>query len=189
MADTIYQIPLQMTAGTTIEWVRELSDYPAPSWGLTYTLVKDGSQIVISGTQHGDASSHLLSASASTSGEWSSGRYSYQAAVSDGVERHVVEAGSVEILPDFAAASTGLDDRSYAKRCLDAIEAVIEGRASKAQLEYSIAGRTLKFIPHTELLDMRKRFREEYIAEERRKRRRKTGSAAVGRVEIRFTGR
>lgn len=181
--------PTQITAGDTAEWLLSLTDYPASSWTLTYYLVKDGAQVSFSASQYESGDTHHIDNAATTTAEWGAGTYSYRATVSDGADRHTVEEGTIEVLPNFATATTGLDDRSFAKKALDAIEAVLLGRASQAQLEYSIAGRTLKFIPHTELLDMRKRFREEYIAEERRKRRRKTGSAAVGRVEIRFTGR
>jgi hypothetical protein len=179
--------PSRIIAGDTAEWLIALTDYPAPAWTLKYVLVKDGKQIVITASQYGSTTTHHIDVSATTTDDWPEGEYSYRATVSDGIDRYSVESGTIEIVADFASATTGYDDRSFAKKALDAIEAVILGRASHAQLEYTIAGRQLKFIPPSELMDLRDRFRVEYRAEESAKQSTKTGKSRWGQVKVRFS--
>lgn len=179
--------PTQITAGDTAEWLLSLTDYPASSWMLTYYLVKDGAQVSFSGSQYGSGDTHHIDNAAATTAEWEAGTYSYRATVSDGTDRHTVEEGTIEVLPNFATATTGYDDRSFAKKALDAIEAVLLGRASQAQLEYSIAGRQLKFIPPADLMDLRDRYWAEYRAEEAAKTEKRTGKSRFGSVQVRFS--
>ena len=185
--------PSKITAGDSPEWLIALPDYPATDWMLHYSLVKSGKTITIDGAQYEGGITHYISIDSETSAEYTAGVYSYQAYVtqSEGetiTAKHVVERGTIEILPDFSALASGYDDRSFAKTCLDNIEAVIEGRASQAQQEYTIAGRQLKFMTLDELLNARNRFRSEYRAEEATKKTAKTGKSRFGQVQVRFTG-
>ncbi|MCE1274254.1 MAG: hypothetical protein LWW75_07010 [Chlorobiales bacterium] len=178
--------PSKLTAGVTAEWLRSLADFPASDWQLTYNLVRKGATITITAGQYAGTETHHIRVTHTEAARWIPGIYHFQATVSDGTNRHIVEQGSVEILPDFASMSEGHDGRSFAKRCLDNIEAVLEKRAGQAQLEYSIAGRMLKFIPHEELMKMRNQYLVEYRAECCRDRSRKTGRSPIGRVKVRF---
>lgn len=178
--------PSKLTAGVTAEWLRSLAGYPAPDWQLTYNLVRPGAVIAIAAVRYAGTETHHIRVSPSEAATWTPGIYSFQASVSDGANRHIVEQGAIEILADFASMTEGHDGRSFAKRCLDNIEAVLEKRASQAQLEYSIAGRMLKFITHEELMKMRNEYLVEYRAECRRDRSRKTGRSLIGRVKVRF---
>ena len=157
--------PKSITAGDSAEWVITLSDYPAPTWDLTYALVSSTSQILITSLQYEATTSHIIRLTTSTTSAYQAGDYSYQLYASDGTDRYIVESGQITVRPNYADASSGYDARSFAKRALDAIEAVIESRASQSQLEYSIAGRQLKYIPPADLLLLRDRFRTEYNAE------------------------
>ncbi|SFO63572.1 hypothetical protein SAMN05216567_101887 [Variovorax sp. OK605] len=83
------------------------------------------------------------------------------------------------VAPSFGAAG---DVRSHARRTLDAIEAVLEGRATSATAEYEINGRRLKYIPLNELHAMRSKYQREVAAEEG-----KSGPRGVsGRIAVRF---
>ena len=75
------------------------------------------------------------------------------------------QRGTLEVLPRYDQAAN-LDDRSHARKVLEAIEAVIEGRATKDQEEYTIGSRTLKRTPVKELLELRDKYRGEVHAEE-----------------------
>jgi hypothetical protein len=80
-----------------------------------------------------------------------------------------VDRGQVKILPDPASAGAGYDPRSHAQKVLDSIEAVIEGRAGKTDLETTLAdGRQIKRISHGELLKMRDAYASKVRAEQRR---------------------
>jgi hypothetical protein len=62
--------------------------------------------------------------------------------------------------------AANLDDRSHARKVLDAIEAVIENRATLDQQEYTIGSRHLKRMTVAELIE----FRDKYRGESRRRR-------------------
>lgn len=176
--------PLKITAGATAEWLINSLDYPAPTWVLSYAFVNTAHKKTATGSQYLTSSDHHILIAKETTAAWVAGIYSYQASVTDGTSRYVIETGTIEIRPDFAQASIGLDDRTFAKKSLDNIELVIQNRATQAQLEYSIAGRQLKFISPKDLMDLRDRFAAEYRAEEKRK----SGKNKFGSVQVAFTG-
>ena len=69
------------------------------------------------------------------------------------------------------ANTTGnADNRSHAKKVLDAIQAVLENRASQDQMSYSIAGRSLSRMTIDDLMRFRDRYRAEYNREIKLKR-------------------
>lgn len=68
-----------------------------------------------------------------------------------------LETGSVTIDPDI----TTQDPRSHAEKVLEAIEALIEGRATKDVSSYSIAGRSLTRLSPKELVEWRSFYKNE----------------------------
>ena len=60
--------PLDFYSGETVKWKRtDLSDYPAPTWTLYYTLQKTGTRIQFNSSQDGSTTSHLISLTPATS--------------------------------------------------------------------------------------------------------------------------
>lgn len=169
--------PQEITAGDTIKWTKSLSDYPASdSWVLSYALVQDGTQIQITSSASGD--DHAVVVAASTSANYTAGTYSWQSYVTKGLERYSVDAGIIEILPNFDDQSSGYDDRSHAKKTLDALESVIEGKASKDQMAYTIGGRSLSKMTPQDLIFWRDHYRAE-CAKEYKKANKKTNQVKV----------
>jgi len=78
----------------------------------------------------------------------------------------VVDSGTFEVVANRDAATT--DPRSHVKITLDAIEAVIESRATKDQESYSINGRSLSRTPLKDLLMFRDKYKAEYLKEQRK---------------------
>lgn len=154
--------PQLIVAGDTVNWTRTLADYPAPTWVLTYTLINGTDKETVTAVASG--TDHQVAVSASTTAGWSAGIYSWTASVVNGSERFTVDSGTIEVKPDLAAA-TNYDTRSHIKKTLDAIEAVIEQRASKDQESYTINGRSLSRTPLEDLLKMRDQYRTEYQRE------------------------
>jgi hypothetical protein len=66
-------------------------------------------------------------------------------------------------LPDPYA--NPVDDRSHIKKVLDAIEAVIEGRASRSEKEYSLGDKKLVSMTHEELFKQWNRYKFLYKQE------------------------
>lgn len=154
--------PAVIAAGDTAKWRRNLPDYPASAgWTLTYTLVRAATRITISASADGDL--HLVNVAASTTTGWTAGAYTWRAQVSKAGEVYTVATGTLTIRPNFTTATDG---RSHARKVLDGIEAVIEGRASSEVGEYQIAGRSLKYIPIPELLALRDKYRAEVLRED-----------------------
>jgi hypothetical protein len=159
-------LPASLTAGDSLKLQFELPDYSATAgWVLSFVLVSATGQITITSSASGAA--HAVSVSPATSSAWAPGRYRWQAYVAKGTtDRVTLASGQVDILPNLATATAGLDTRTHVRRTLDAIEATIEGRASADVLSYQIAGRELRKIPLTELLELRDRYRRDARAED-----------------------
>lgn len=174
--------PDLIVAGDTAKWLRSLDDYPATaSWVLSYTLVSAANRYVFSAAASG--ADHLVTVPAATTATWAPGTYTWRAQVSKAGEVYTVGSGSLTIKPSFATATDG---RSHARRTLEAIEAVIEGRATSEVSYYMIGGRQLRYIEPAQLLALRDRYRAE-VAREDAAQRAAAGLPDKRRVFVRFS--
>lgn len=154
--------PGSIVAGDTAKWLRSLDEYPASqSWVLSYTLVSAAQRYTFTATASGD--DHLVNVAATTTQSWAAGTYSWVARVSKAGEVFTVGSGTIAVRPSFGAA---VDARSHARKVLEAIEAVLEGRATSEVAQYEIAGRSLRYIEPAELLKLRDRYRAEVARED-----------------------
>lgn len=161
--------PTRVTAGDTVRWLKDLSDYlPADGWVLTYALVVSGVRIAVTATDYGDGR-HYINLAATTTAAWGVGTYDWQAYVTKAAtsERYAIGSGRLEVLPNFATQPSGYDARSHARKMLDAIEAMLEGRASRGDIDLvtsAIGDRQLARKPE-HLLALRDRYRAEVASE------------------------
>lgn len=156
--------PQTIIAGDTAQWEISVADYPATDgWTLVYTLINKTSKITFNATAQG--ADYLVNLLPSTTAGYGAGAYSFQAAVEKTGARHTVRTGDITIKPSFAGQTT-YDARSHARKVLDAIEAVIENRATKDQAEYAIGDRSLKRIPHADLYKLRSQYKALVAQEE-----------------------
>jgi len=163
MADIPALEPSTVNAGDTWRWTRSLADYPASAgWALSYVLINAAAKITINAAASGD--DHAVTVSAATTAGYAAGTYDWRARVSKAGEVYTVGEGRITVRNAYAAST--FDARSHARKTLDNIEAVIEGRATSATLEYQIAGRSMKYIPMAELLTLRDKYRAEVKGEE-----------------------
>ena len=176
--------PSQVRAGDTVKWTRLLSDYDPATWILSYALRGLPGKIDITASDNGDGS-HLVSVTPATSTAWEPGIYSWAAQVTDGTDVYTVDHGTIEVLDDLSAISGVHDGRTHAKKVLDAIEAVLENRATKDQESYSIAGRSLSRTSIADLLKLRDRYRGEYVQEIRAEKG-SNDEGHHGRILVRF---
>lgn len=169
--------PTRIVAGDTVQWTKSLPDYlPTDGWTLTYAFTLSGDQHTETAADNGDGT-HLVTLSGTDTTALTAGIYSWQAYVTSGTERHTVGQGRMEVLPNLAASgysTTGYDNRSHVKKVLDAIEAVIEGRASSDQISMSVSSgqvsRSLSRMSFAELIEVRNTYRFLYAREIRRER-------------------
>ena len=172
MAHTVpASVPAALRAGDTATWQRALADYPASEgWTLDYILVNAAGQIAIAA----DAD-HLVEVSAATTALWIAGTYSWQERASLAGKTYTTATGSVEVLANLAAATSGIDVRTHAQRTLAALEAWIESH-DLAVAKYAIGDRSLDSIPIADLLKLRDTYRKEVRGQ----------SGKSGRVYMRF---
>lgn len=176
-----YPEPTQIMIGDTITWIRrsvqavsendngiqETIDIKASAgWALKYVAVGKLGVISINASADDDnADDFKFSASAATTGAYTAGDYQWQLVATLTTTRYTIATGIVTVLDNIAGRSALYDNRSHAKKVLDAIEAVIEGRASQDQMGYTIAGRSLSRTPLQDLMRLRAMYKAEYESE------------------------
>jgi hypothetical protein len=170
------QIPInepdRLMAGNTAKWIRSVPDYPASDgWALSYALVQKsgtgGQAVTFSATASGD--DFLVNVPGNTTAQWPAGEYAVQGYVSKAGDRFCVFEGTLTVAPNFAAGQAG-DVRSHARKVLDAIEAVLEKRATQEILEWTIEGTQLRKAAVNDLLALRDRYKTIVLKEEARER-------------------
>jgi hypothetical protein len=177
-------IPDEVFAGDTFKWKVSLSDFPATNgWTLKYVFTNgSGGLGPYSSTADGDE--HQMQLSMGATAAWAAGDYTFIAYVTDGTSRVTVDEGAITVKPDRSAAGA-YDGRSHAQTTLDAIEAVIENRATLDQMKYAIAGRSLDRTPIADLLVLRATYKKE-VAQERRADRVKAGLGINSKIRVEF---
>lgn len=182
--------PASLRAGDTWQWRREdLPQFPASVWTLTYRFknASGGFEIVA----YADDDFFSVDVAAATTVAYAPGDYSWQAQVFDGTDKHTVESSTLTVLPSFfaTAATTAYDDRSTARKALDAIDAYLQGRATSDQQEYEInVGGSMRRVVHSswkQLLDA-KQYYESLVANEEAKARAAAGLPDKRRSYVRW---
>lgn len=165
--------PAQFIAGDRITWKRtDLgADYAPASYSLKYSARLENSgatEIEITASESG--SDYIVEVGQSTSASYKAGVYHWQAYITrtSDAERITIDSGTWEIKPN--RDTTASDPRSHAKIVLEAIEKVIEGRATKDQENYSIQGRSLSRTPIPDLLALRSFYKAEVVRDQRAER-------------------
>ena len=182
--------PETFRQGDTVKWAKTVthlgeSRTPGDSWVLTYTLAKENyTATITSTTDHGGGAFEVVVAATATA-DYEPGVYVWVAVVSKAAEVFTVDEGRLEVVPGLAQYSRGLEGRSWAERTLEAVEALIEGRADFDQDSYSIAGRSLTLMNISELMDWQARLRRR-VASEERKRRVESGRDPGSTVRLRM---
>ena len=177
--------PTSFTAGDLVRCTRkDLSgNYPATTYTLKYYLVNSAGQIAI--TASADGVYFSVSLATSTTAAYTAGKYHWQATVEKSGERFVVDSGTMEILPNFEAQTSGYDARTSAQTIFEAVEAVLEGRATQDQESYSIQGRALSRTPIPDLLLLRNHFAAIW-EQEKRAEKLNNGDDSRNRIKVRF---
>jgi hypothetical protein len=152
----ISQTPNSLRAGDTAQWLVSVPDYPASAgWTLKYKLINTSNQYNIVSVASGGE--HQINEAAATTAAYVAGDYQFAAYVTNvSNQRFTIGEGAITILPNIAIASSGMDTRTPAKKCLDAMNAAFEAYGSKAYTqEYEIAGRRIKYTSMADFLKAR----------------------------------
>lgn len=158
--------PLTLSAGDRWAWRRtDLGSY-GTGFTLSYVarLASDGTTtFTFDGTW--DGSQYVIEVASATTAAYTAGSYNVEIYITrdSDSERVSICTYTLTVDPDLATSTN--DTRSHAKKVLDSIEAVIEGRATSSQKAYSIKDRSLENISHEELLKLRSFYQAEYDRE------------------------
>ncbi len=182
--------PAKLVAGDRFAWKRDdlATDYPPSTFALTYEFHDDSGgggnkKFTITATEADDT--YYIEVGSSTTASYTAGDYIWEAYITRSAdsERIMVDSGRTEITINLA--NTNADLRSHAKKVLDAIEAVIEGRATIDQSSFSLGGRSLSRMSVEELMTFRDRYKAEYMKEIKLARiRNKQGSGNTIKVQF-----
>lgn len=184
------QEPDTLVVGDRWVWRRPdlVADYPTADYALTYEFHEDSGgggshKFTITATETTD--DYLIEIASATTANYATGDFHWYAFITrtSDSERIAIDDGYAKIELNFA--DTNADHRSHAKKVLDAIEAVLENRASQDQMSYSIAGRSLSRMSIDDLMNFRNRYRAEYNKELKKwriKNKQETGST----IKVRF---
>lgn len=164
--------PSRVTAGDSLLWQRSdiAADYPpGEGYALAYRFAPvEGGGAPASATATDEDGVWQIAVPSATTEGWAAGDWRWAAAVSKDGGRVVVDQGSFVVDPD-PLGDTAPDQRSHARRVLDAIEDTIEGRATSSQLKTAFEdGRSIEHMPHSELIAMRTKYAALVRREERR---------------------
>jgi hypothetical protein len=175
---TLTAMPQQIIAGDSLALSIEPGEYTAADgWAaaLTLTPIMGGTPVVTAAT--GGAASWEIAVTSTVSAALAAGAYRYLVAATKAGQRSTIRHGEVQVLPNPAA---NVDQRSAAQRALAAIDAVLEGRAGSADIEFTFEdGRSIKKMPHSELIALRKFYARRVAAE-------KLGRRGPARINMRL---
>lgn len=151
--------PQTLIIGDTAAWRKSFSAYPAGTWVLSYTIANGNNTYTLaSGAEvTADGTGFAVNIPAEVTDAFAAGEYYYRGRVTDGITVKTVSEGTLRI----TATNSVYDELLHVATTLAAIEAVIQGRASKDQEEYSIKDRSLKRTPISELLELKKHYKAE----------------------------
>jgi hypothetical protein len=177
------RIPETIYAGDSLSWTEVAGEYPAPTWTMSYAI-RGASVLDIDSVP--DGVDHKFIVSATVTADLVPGFYSWQALVTDGLwERHTIATGNLTVRPNLPAQITGFDGRSHAQKVLDAIEATMEGRATKSQALLQINNRQIQYLKPEELIKWRSFYKAE-VAREKTAEKVAQGEEPGNRILTRF---
>lgn len=180
--------PTKIVRGDRLAWKRTdlNADYSNALYELSYTGRLEGTGTTkIAITAAASSSDYLVEVSFGITGTYTIGNYQWDAYITrlSDSERIRIDSGLWEVQENKATKTS--DPRSHAKIVLDAIEATLEKRATKDQMSYTIAGRSLSRMDINDLMLFRDRYRAE-VKKELRKERMKNGKGSGSLIKVRF---
>lgn len=187
MAEVGTSTPTKIYVGEYISWTRLETDFdPADGWTAYFKLTNSSNTETIQATDNGDGK-FLFTADSTVTGNWTAADYDYWISVVKGSERYIVERGTITVHPNLGAGV--VDARTHAKKMLDALEAMLEGTASKDQASMSVStpggSMSLSRLSVEEKIRWRDYYRRE-VAREKRQELIAQGKAAKTNIRVTF---
>lgn len=150
--------PEVFTAGDRVQWKKRSSTFPpADGWTLTYyfrSSVANGLLDYVAGT---DGIDYSIDLTPTITGALPAATYRYQSFVEKSGDRKPISEGFILVVQNPIEITTPQDFRTHARRTLDSINLLLEGRATADVQRYvfQAVGRSVDKIPINDLLKFR----------------------------------
>ena len=137
--------PSEIFVGTSVSWTRPEDEYPSTTFVLRYTFINALNRYEVTASAGFSISISPVN--------FVPGSYEWVATVQEGANPPiVVDQGRILVRPALTAA---VDIRTSTERALDAVTALLEGRASHDQAELQHNGRSLKRFDTEQLIKLK----------------------------------
>jgi hypothetical protein len=184
-SEVLNTVPTEMTAGTTQEWSMSLAHTPADGYTATINIANaDGDDLSKAAVASDDNQSFDFTLTPTDTDAFATGVYFYQVVTSKSGEKHLETSGQISM--HALIGNAAYDGRSFAKKIIDAIDALVLNRATIDQQSYQIGNRQLSRIPLIELRQIRKDYAEIY-GQEVRKARIEAGKSLWPSIKVKFS--
>lgn len=137
-------------AGDTLTWIDISEHLASDGWQLSCDIrLPNGTTLTVDGTDDGNGN-WTFTVAASVTAAWTSAKYFFRKYAEKGTEKHTYSSGEFEV--------TDISTKSVNKKILEALEAALQRLATKEQTELTIAGRAIKYMTITEMMNARAHF-------------------------------
>jgi hypothetical protein len=179
--------PTQIRQGLTYAWVESNSDYPASaSWACKAYIAGPSALLTLTAVADGDDFDFTLTAAQSAA--LSTGTYQIQVRFEHATTGNFTPDGyinSAQVLPGLNTQVAGYEARSHPQIVLDALNALIEGRATNVQKSMAIGGKAAEFLTLEELITAKLKY-ERFVENEKSAEQVKKGLKSGKSVGVRF---
>lgn len=178
-------IPRQIQAGDTLEFIEAFSEYPATDGWNIHVLLIGPQMIDLISIPSGDQ--HKFSKTADETKDWSPGFYSVQAYAKKAESEITLYRTQLDILENLRLVkpNENTDSRSHVRKVFESLKAIIEQRSTKGYENITIAGRTVTQMNMEELIQAYHHY-ERLVQQEEKADKIKRGMNAGGLILTRF---
>jgi hypothetical protein len=185
--------PIEITAGTSINFQRSFRLYPAPAWVIYYEIRGAAVPIeFVSAQPANGGTEQLVFVPGTTTEGWPPGHYElagYATNATTGEKYECYHPSEITINPDLQTAPGDQSTKTFAQLMVEKLEAVMLGRASNDILDSEINGTMIRRIPAKDLKELYFSFkhqRQGEIAKERARNKQPTGRRITTQIAVTF---
>lgn len=165
MPEPLTRVPREIVRLTSVAWRYENAEFsPVDGWTVEYNF-EGPSELNV--TAVADGAGHLVELSTLQTAI-ATGAYAWQAIASRAfpIERVLIGQGLTDFVVSFGIDTAIGEQKTHARKMVELVEALLEGRATDGQKAMSINGRSVDRIPILELKELRTFYRTELRAED-----------------------
>lgn len=158
--------PSYFRSGDSYQWRVSYPDYPiADGWSINYSITGENRCYEFTADPYGSLYSVTLTPTHTVA--FPLGKVVFLACALIGVDRVTIFQRNTQVLPGYATQKSGADNRSKAKKALDAMDDALVTMGAKAWTQsYTINNKAITFRNFKEFTDFRNALKREVAAED-----------------------